>query len=390
MNIAILIPELGGGGAERVASILGDYYYDKGHKVYYFLEDREVKQRYQVKGQIINSQVRLDISDDENLISAFAKLLGYSINMRKLKRKYKIHVAVSFMEWFNYLNILSKGKEKVIISVRTILSERKEITLKLFQPKWIGFFYRFAHKVVVPSNYAKQDLCKHYGIKKTKINTIPNPSIRQNNQPDIEEWIYGDEAVICVGRLEAVKQQERIIRAFSTVHEQNKRARLLILGEGPNRSYLGNICRECGVEDAVSFLGFKKNVGYYLQHSKIFVMASITEGFPNSMVEAMAYGLPVISTDSPGGCRDILGKESVDDKAVQIQYEKYGILTPYISGKLKPGMIVDEKERMLGNAMKELLNNPLLYQKYQARSLKRASMYSMERIMRRWDKLIIM
>lgn len=386
MNIALLITSLGGGGAERASSIIGDYYYEKGHNVYYFTEDT-VKPAYLVKGKLVYTHVHWDLRDNDNSLTIVAKLATMSTAIRKLKIKYKIDVAISFMEQYNYLNILSKGKEKVIVRVGTVLSKRKDFISPLFRPQIIRFLYNLAPNIVVPGNYIKQDLYRNLGIRR-KIYTIYTPSIRQNNQPDTEKWIYGDKTVICVGRMVQVKQQERIIRAFSIVYRQNSKARLLILGEGPNEKYLKGICRECGLEDVVYFLGFKENIGYYFQHSKIFVMSSMAEGFPVSMLEAMAYGVPVITTDSPGGCGEILGKKNIEDKINEIQYEKYGIITPYISGRLKRNSDLEEQEVMLGNAINELLSSPQLYKKYHMRSLKRASMFSIERIMHRWDRLI--
>lgn len=387
MNIAFLIPSLTGGGAERIAAVLGDYYYAKGHRIYYFAANKKVKPAYPIKGEIVYFNVQRSIKDDDKLLSIVAKLAFESMAIRKLKLKYKINVAISFMEYFNYLNILSKGIEKVIVSIHTVISERKDITSPLLQSQVVSFFYNLAPTIVVPGNYIKQDLHRNFNVHR-KVYTIYNPSIRQNNQPDMEKWIYGDETIVCVGRLERVKQQERIIRAFSVVHRQNNKARLLILGEGPNEKYLKGICRESGLEEFVFFLRFKKNIGYYLQNSKLFVMSSMAEGFPVSMVEAMAYGVPVISTDSPGGCGEILGKKIADAKVAEIQYAEYGVITPYISGKLRRNSDLEEQEIMLGNAMNELLGNPHLYQKYHKKSLKRASMYSIERIMRRWDRLI--
>ena len=126
--------------------------------------------------------------------------------MRKWKQKYCIDVAISFMEEFNYLNILSKGKEKVITRICTILSQRDELKGILYHRNMVRFFYNFSDKVIVMSDYAKEDMHVNYGISYKKLKKIPNPAIRYDKEPTEAGWEYGDQSIICVGRLEHVKQ----------------------------------------------------------------------------------------------------------------------------------------------------------------------------------------
>lgn len=308
MNIAIIIPSLGGGGAERVAQIVGDYYCEKGETVYYFLADNSVRQIYSVKGQIVNTGIKEVGGDDApgNFL-AIMDMMKPSWQLRKLKWKYHIDVAISFMERFNYINVLSKGKEKVITRICTVLSERDDVRGPLYSKGMLRFLYNHSDAVVVMSDYVKKDMYKKYNVSVAKMHKIPNPAIRYEEKESESEWIYGNYAVICVGRLDKIKQHEKIIRAFSYVKSQCKEAVLIILGTGPNKQYLNKLCEKYDIEDSVFFIGFTENIGFYLKNSRVFVMASKVEGFPNSMVEAMAYGVPVVTTDSPGACSEIVG-----------------------------------------------------------------------------------
>ena len=98
MNIAILIQELEGGGAERVASLIGNYYIEQGQNVYYFISKNSKKCAYEVKGEII----RTEIVANQNRVMA---LFEAAFIMRKYKKSYKIDVSISFMEEFNYINV---------------------------------------------------------------------------------------------------------------------------------------------------------------------------------------------------------------------------------------------------------------------------------------------
>lgn len=386
MNIAILIPGLNGGGAERVAQIIGDYYVENGNNVYYIIADLNIKQDYPVKGSVIRTDITSCMEGEFSTISRILKLINSSIKIRKLKREYKIDVAISFMEEFNYMNILSKGREKVITRVCTILSERKELEGFLYKKVFVRFLYSKADCIVVMSQYALEDMCFRYGIPLNKIVKIPNP-VQSLDEKEIRDmWDFGSKAVICVGRLEAVKQQERIIRAFSCVNKKIPDARLVILGRGARLRYLKYVCGKYQVENSVSFVGFTNSVSYYLQHGRVFVMASRTEGFPNSMIEAMHYGLPVVTTDSPGACGEIVGNEK---RTKEITYCKYGILTsPMPEGRMRMDSPISEQELALAEAICCVLDNDNLYCHYHDMSIERAKMFRLDKVMKQWNEII--
>lgn len=389
MNIAILIPSLGGGGAERVAQIIGDYYFEKGEKIYYFLADNLVKQVYPVKGQIINTGIK-EMSGDNASGNLWAlwEIMKPSLAVRRLKWKYHIDVAISFMERFNYVNVLSKGREKVVTRICTVLSGRDDVKGPLYSKSMLRFLYNHSDAVVVMSDYVKEEMCKYYGVSAAKIHKIPNPAIRYDGNEMESKWVYGGHAVICIGRLDKVKQQERIIRAFSHVKSYCEDATLLILGIGPNKEYLENLCEKYGIGNSVFFIGFTKNIGFYLKNSRVFVMASKVEGFPNSMVEAMAHGVPVVTMDSPGACGEIVGRRRTAQSSLEIQYCKFGILTPAVSGRIKQEEELSKEEILFGEGILKILCSDELHEKYEKQSLKRASMYSLEKVMMKWDRLI--
>lgn len=384
MNIAILVPSLGIGGAERVAAYLGNYYYEKGHNVFYFFLANSGRAFFPAKGTVVKTHVFSPFLRGKTT-DIIRELAFAAHSYRKLKKRYRIDVAISFMETCNYINICSKGKEKVVISVRTVLSERSECRGVILNKSWIKALYNRADQIVAVSEYVKNDLSKEYGIRDKKIVAIPNISVLYESIQEDLPWKYGSKAIVSVGRLDPIKQHDRMIRAFSYVSKRQPEARLLLVGGGNQINYLQSVCKKMQMENSVVFIGESTDVGYYLQHARAFVMSSRVDGFPNAMVEAMACGVPVITTDSRGGCGEIVGKVRSAD---EIQYCKYGILTPHMEGQPSEQIQLSKEEKMLGEGMLQLLENDELNKKYSDRARKRSEDYSEGKIMARWDQIL--
>ncbi|SEF67776.1 Glycosyltransferase Family 4 [Butyrivibrio sp. Su6] len=390
MNIAILIPTLTTGGAERAAAELGKHLFHKCDKVYYFLLANSGRSFFDIDGEIIKTHINYPFVGSD-VINNFREMMFAARSLKRFKQKYRIDACISFMEGCNVLNILSKQKdEKVIISIRTVLSERREYDgVFLYDRRLLGKIYPFADKIVAVSSGVKEDLALNYGIKKNNIVIIPNAAERRRFEDDDFrediEWLYGDKTVVCVGRMDPVKQFDSVLRAFSVTHNMFPQGRLIFVGDGRQMNYMKALRHEFGLDEVVIFAGFQKDVGVYLANACCFVMASKAEGFPNAMVEAMAYGVPVISTDSPGGCGEILGKSKHITETV---YCEYGVMTPRIQRSSEVSEKITPEEKTLGMAMYEMLSNQDLNARYRARSIKRAKYYSRTNVMELWDRVI--
>ncbi|WP_026650993.1 glycosyltransferase [Butyrivibrio proteoclasticus] len=379
MNLAIIIPHLAQGGAERIAQLLGKWYSQSGNNVYYFLTDRSFRNVYEVTGEVVYVDADYTPSTGFNEL---LDLLKGAKKVKELKKRYRIDVSVSFMEWSNLLNVFSRGSERVITSIRTTLSLRTEFKGIHYDRRLIRYSCKHSDKMVAVSDWVKKDLVSNYGLPEKKVVTIPNPAIKRNNDIKALEWSFGSKAVVTIGRLEAVKQQDRIIRAFSYAYKMDKDLRLVVLGDGPAKDYLKMISEKLGVSEAVFFAGFTNEVGFYLERAKAFVLASRVEGFPNVIVEAMAYGVPVISTDLPGGCAEIIGK----NKEVNgIEEFEYGVMTPYIEGKAPRGNDLEKNEELLGEAIFNVVTDEELNKRYGDRSLERSDFYSEKNVIAMWD-----
>lgn len=382
MNIALLLPSLGGGGAERVAQQLGNHYAEKGDNVYYFLGLTNKKKDYDVKGTIVHTGIGLvDVVRDYGMVFFLYNMAKSVWRIRNLKRQYKIDVSISFMEDFNYLNVLSKINDKVIVRVCTIISECEELSDKiLYRKNWLRRVYSNADKVVVMSRFAYKEMVDIYGISKEKVKVIPN-SVAPMFKEEVREipWPYGEKVIVAVGRLSAEKNHDRLLRAFRIVSEKIDEARLIILGQGPLLQYLKGICRLYGLEDKVYFRGFVKNPSIYLKKAQLFAMVSKIEGFGNAMIEAMSCGCPIVATDSPGGMQDIMCEGDT----------RYGIMTASMPRKkLSIDDELTSEELEFGKAMLSLLENEDMRNEFRKRSLIRAGDYEMEKVMKIWDDML--
>ncbi|WP_026670912.1 glycosyltransferase [Butyrivibrio sp. AE3006] len=385
MNVAIIIDNLNGGGAERVAQYLGNHLLKQGVNVYYFLLNKSRTDVYEVSGEIVDTGLGRKLAgfgSDKYKDSYIIFQCGQKL--KKYKKQYGIDISISFMEMCNFLNVASKCNDRVILTIHTTLSARSDYHGTLYDHKNIRKVCERADTVVAVSEYIKADLVKDYCVKESKLVVIPNTVYGVDKNVDSGSRISGN-SILCVGRLVGVKQHDRILRAFSYVRKRNKEVKLYVLGTGSNLDYLKYIAQKLGIDDSVFFMGFCNNMGNYYSGARALVMASMAEGFPNVMVEAMTYGAPVITTDSPGGCGEIVGKTM---NSSGIQYCDYGILTPYIKGKAPRSSELEPEEILLGEAMLNIIDNDGLYKRYHEASLKRAEYYSEEKVMKMWEQLI--
>lgn len=390
MNIAILIPELGGGGAERTAQKIGDYFVRRGDSVFFFVGHYGVHQAYPVKGKIIKTGIEPLYSwRSSSIFLTRDQLITQSLKIRKLKREYHIDVSISLMEHFNALNVLSNVGDTVITSVRTLLSER-QLPGALYAKSMVRWIYNKSDQVVVLSNDGKRDMIDNYGIYSKKLSIIPNfINNDKKNEADLISnrlSVYKDKIIIVIGRLENVKQQDHIIRAFSYVHRIVKNSKLIFLGQGPLYSYLMKTAKNLEVDDCVEFKGFVSDTSKYMRIASLNVMTSQCEGFPNSMIEAMSWGIPVVASESKGGIHEIL--DSVGVNKNEIRETKYGLMTPQLLQLKSFGSELTLEERKLGEAMAQVLTNQELYMRFCKASIDRAKDYSEDKIMELWEAII--
>ncbi len=398
MNIMIIIHSLRGGGAEKVAADLITRMSAK-HRVCAVLVENKDNHDYPIPAEIPVYYLRRheDIyrrgNGTRDYLTAYYK--DMSDQIWTIKQREHIDCALSFLEQGNYLNILSKGKERVLISIRNHMSvkEMYRRTGDGFIMKGHMSYQRKADKIICVSEDVMEDQYRNFHMPKRKLAVIRNYTDAQEIQKKAEEPL-DDEAFMAFrsshrflfvnsGRLTVQKGQKHILKAFAAVHEQYPDTGLLILGDGDLQASLNKAAALLGIEKDVCFAGRKQNPHAYMKRCDAFVLASLYEGFSNVLLEANALTLPVISSDC-AGVRELYDAERTG-RITTVRETDYALLVPCmdIIGDTLTGMT--EKEKYLYQAMIRMYEDDDLRRKYAENSRILQEKYSPEVILPLWE-----
>lgn len=371
-KVCFVINNLGGGGAQRVfINILRHIDRSKFDPHLILFQ----KKNFEKKGDLL-----FDLPSDINVrvlrSEKYRRFLKwfYFLKLAKLLKAEGPDAVVSFMWKPNAAVLLSKKmsrtKAKIIISERGSTAIYNGRFVNFQRSLAIRFFYPKAEKIIFPSRDMANKIVKSYGIEKQKVNIIPNPvdiaTITERAQERIEDSVYQakNNIIISIGRLGKEKGFAYLIRAISLLSKNDIDCKLVILGEGAEENNLYNLSKELNIEDRVRFLGFRSNPYKYLARSKIFVLSSLYEGFPNVLLEAMALGVPSIATRCPTGPEEIITDE--------------------VNGLLIP----QADEKALANAIKKLLLDKDLRKMLGEAARKRAEDFRVEKIIKHYEDVI--
>ncbi|MEM1168441.1 MAG: glycosyltransferase [Cyanobacteria bacterium P01_H01_bin.35] len=217
------------------------------------------------------------------------------------------------------------AKLLALVPTRVVVSERSNLSFETqtgnplgnrfksrLIPLGVRLLYPFANGIITVSNGVAQDLAMTAKLPLESIETIYNPTITPKvlkaSQESLEHpWFAPGQppVILGVGRLEPQKDFPTLIHAFAKVR-QTQAAKLVILGSGGEEKKLLSLVDELDLKEDVAMLGFAKNPYVYMAKSAVLVMSSAWEGLPNVLIEAMAVGIPVVSTNCPSGPEEIL------------------------------------------------------------------------------------
>lgn len=319
-KIAIVAQGMSNGGAERVAINLANYFAEKFSVMFVAAYDSE-------KGYTLDCRVKIEIIETETK-NKIARLIDRNKKICKVIKKFQPETVISFIT--NELLYTQLAGFKIIYSPR---NDPSKLDRTMVEKCIRSFEYNRAYKIVFQTKGAKEFYSKK--VQQRGV-IIPNP-MRCDGIP---YWIENkhDSTFITACRLNEQKNLPMLIKAFAMFHQKHPKYRLDIYGRGELESELRELIGSLKCDEFISLKGYADNIYKIMSESYAFVLSSDYEGLSNSMLEALAVGIPCICTDCPpGGAREYI-EDGVN-----------GVLTPV-------GDIVSMSEKMeaLANGMYNL------------------------------------
>lgn len=319
-RITQILPNLIGGGAERVAVNLANYWAQQGHTVNFAL----MKPKGEFLDEVAPNIEIFDLGCD--------RIRQIPRNLRKylIERQPDVILAhmwpLTSIAWLAWL--LAGKPGKLFLCEHIGMSDHVERDLKIprtLARALVATSHRGATGVIAVSEGASKDLAEFGGLSKQRVLTIHNPvaaprmaSLTGRATSQSVERATDRKfrtSIVSVGTLKPQKNHSLLLKAMALVANELD-ASLVILGEGAERHALERQIRELGLQDRVTLPGFQSDPRPWLESADLFVLASDYEGFANVIVEALACGVPVVSTDCRYGPAEILSNG------------QYGVLVP--------------------------------------------------------------
>lgn len=292
MKVVVVIPSLEQGGAERVISELANDWARAGHDIH-VLTLYAKKDFYTVDSSVTRWRLDMIYSGRiKKIVNKIRTLMKMRARIIRLQPDFVLSIGYHF----NVLSIIATR----FTGIPVFVSDRSNLKVKLPLVTWIGrkLLYRLANGVIAQTEFAKKMIERD--VKSRNVVVIHNPL----KEISIPCGVSREQIILNVGRLVKEKGQEHLLNAFAKLDAPGWK--LVILGEGPLRETLEQKAHELGIEGRIEFHGAVKDMDWWLARASIFVLSSLSEGFPNALCEAMAAGLPCISFDCDSGPRDII------------------------------------------------------------------------------------
>lgn len=308
-RIALFISSLQKGGSERVMVNLAEYLHKKHYDVILVTQyKKEVE--YDISPEI--RRVYSEPEEHELQGGRVHNFLARFFKLRRIWKAYKPDVILSFLGKNNLMAIATAAflPSKVAVSVRGEPTMEYEGKLMQFLAKWVFFF---ADGIVLQTKQASQFFPS---VVRNKAVILPNPI----NPIFLEKKYTGEreDVIVAAGRLDENKNHAMLIHAFAKIAGEYPTTNLVIYGEGESREKLEALIAEKGLTERISMPGSVTDIADRICSARIFTLTSNTEGMPNSIMEAMALGIPVVSTDCPCGGPATLIEDGVNGLLVPV------------------------------------------------------------------------
>jgi GalNAc-alpha-(1->4)-GalNAc-alpha-(1->3)-diNAcBac-PP-undecaprenol alpha-1,4-N-acetyl-D-galactosaminyltransferase len=362
MKIVIVIHSLGGGGAERAAVLIAQGLVTKKYQVSLITLFGQEFDFYHLPENVPRIALKVEGSS-ANLLQAAKNNLHRLQSLRRAIDSCQPDVVISFLDKTNVLTLIACLGSKYPL----IVSEQNDPT-----QNDIGLIWNFLRRLVYP--FATTVVSCSQGVDRNwnwlnsqqraviynplAVKTLELEAVSIQLDPNQKQ-------VVAMGRLTPQKGFDLLLKAFSMINTKFFDWQLIILGEGEQRNQLEQLAQELEIEQQVMMPGLVSNPFPILKQCDLFVLSSRYEGFGNVIIEAMACGLPVISTDCPSGPGEIIISGD--------------------NGILVPNQEIDS----LAKAMADLMSNPERRQKLSKNAHLALSKFELDVIVNQWQKLLI-
>ena len=359
-RITLVIHSLQGGGAERIAAAMANHWARSGKEVTLVTLGSSNDDAYAIDENV--QRVSLNVlKQSAGLFDGLLNNIGRIRRLRRAVYDTKPDVVVSLVDRTNILTLLAC----MGLGLKIIVCERTDPRHHNIGRTWSilrRFTYRKCQSLVVQTSgiaqYARRTICKTRPVYVLPNPVLVKPSNNEQHNPDDHRYVVG------LGRLVPAKGFERAIEAFGAIADKHPKWKLRILGEGPLRPTLERQINDLNLADRVLLPGWVDEPQSYLCASHLYVLSSRFEGFPNALLEAMAFGLAVISFNCESGPAEIV-RDGVD-----------GLLVP------------QDDVQALANAMDSVMTDDQLRNELADNAVEVTSRFSSEIFFRRWEAIL--
>lgn len=363
MRITLLISQLGAGGAERVMSLMANYWVEHGQEVTLITLSAETADWHGIQLDPKVTRVGLNlVSSSSHIASAVRNNVERVKRLRQALRRSQADVAIAFGDATNMLTLIA-GRG---LGIPVVISERIDPRHHPIGSIWNGLrtlLYPYADALVVQTEGVR-DWARSL-MTESRVHIIPNPvrpALHRREYPAAARSL--SHTLVAIGRLDRQKGFDLLVQALAQCVQKHPEWSLVILGEGDERAALESLICELDLKDKVSLPGRVKDPVPFLQRADLFVLPSRYEGFPNALLEAMACGLAVISTDCSSGPRAII-RDGLD-----------GVLVP------------PDNIDALASAMDRLMADHGERKRLGGRAVEVVERFNVKAVMEAWNKLL--
>lgn len=377
-KIALFTYSLSGGGTEKRIINLANYLSNKGLQttIISFKNNNDYKEEYAEIFRRINT---VYLSSYQSKIPRLLLPFIIFVVLAKVivlvyRNKYALLIGFDYYSWYLVFLLSKLFNKKNIIVVGNNLSkeiEQYSFVVSKVHNILLQFILNKTNRIISVSKGVAYNLETSFSVLRHKIKVIYNgvdiTKIKESLK-SIEIEKDSNKTIIACGRLDKQKGYEYLIKAIYLVNKRIPNIKLLIIGKGILKEKLIKLMNDLNLKDKIVFLGFQTKPEMLIKKADIFVLSSLYEGFGNVIIEAMACGLPVVSTDCFYGPREIISDETLRYPVKNVKFCKYGIL-------VKPA-----SEKHLVEAILKLIFNNKLLMKYKRLSLQRANDFHLDKM----------